>query len=181
MTTHKGTMRGQRVFLDKTHPEVYAASLAVSKAIRTATEQAGLSRVLVELVSIRISQINGCSYCLDVHVRASLKAGEGAQRLALLSAWRDTSLFTATERAALTLAESITTLPDVRTQDADYAEAAQHLTPLQISAVSWVALSMNMFNRLSIVSKHQVRPKVPFVTPTRAAVPSTGSTEATAS
>lgn len=152
-----------RVYLDKAHPQAFAAAQAMSQAIRAATDEVGLTRLLVELVSVRISQINGCSYCLDVHVRASLKAGESAQRLALLSAWRDTSLFSPMERAALTLAESITTLPDVRSQDADYAEAAEHLTPEAISAVSWVALSMNLFNRLSIVSKHQVRPRDPFV------------------
>lgn len=158
MTVNRGT-RGNRVSIDKSHPAVYAAQLEVSEALRAATQHAGISKLLVELVSIRISQINGCSFCLDVHVRAALKAGEGTQRLSVLSAWRDTTLFTPSERAALTLAESITRLPDPRTQDADYAEAAHHLTPAQMSAVAWVAITMNLYNRLSIVSKHAVRPR----------------------
>jgi AhpD family alkylhydroperoxidase len=148
----------KRVRIDKQHPAVYQAQIEVSNAVRTATADAGLDRLLVGLVNIRVSQINGCAYCLHVHVRDSLLAGEVAQRLAVLPAWRDTILFTDQERAALTLAESLTTLPDARTQDQDYGEAAQHLTSEQISAVAWVTIAMNSFNRLSILSRHQVRP-----------------------
>ena len=146
-----------RVSIDREHRAVYRAQIEVARAVRTATEAAGLDRTLVELLNIRISQINGCAYCLHVHVRDTLGAGETAQRVAVLAAWRDTTLFTAKERAALTLAESVTTLPDARTQNLDYAEAARHLTPEELSAVSWVAIAMNSFNRLSIVSRHPVR------------------------
>ena len=94
-----------------------------------------------------------------MHVRDALLGGETAQRLAVLPAWRDTTLFTAQERAALTLAGSLTTLPDARTQDQDYADAAEVLTEEQLSSVSWVTIAMNSFNRLSIVSRHPVRPQ----------------------
>jgi AhpD family alkylhydroperoxidase len=149
-----------RVRIDKQHPRIYRAQLEVARAVRTVTEDAGLSRALVELVNIRISQINRCAYCLHVHVRDALLAGETSQRLAVLPAWREApDLFTTQERAALVLAESVTTLPDSRTQDQDYAEAATALTEEQISAVGWLAIAMNTFNRLSIVSRHQVRPQ----------------------
>lgn len=69
--------------------------------------------------------------------------------------WAD--LFAARERAALTLAESITTLPDDRSQEHDYADAAAALTGEELSSVAWVAIAMNSFNRLSIVSRHPVR------------------------
>jgi AhpD family alkylhydroperoxidase len=153
--------RGQRRSrIDKQHPPIYRAQLEVARAVRTATEEVGLSRSLVELVNIRVSQINRCAYCLHVHVRDALLAGETSQRLAVLPAWRDTpELFTAQERAALTLAESVTTLPDSRTQDDDYAVAAAVLTEAELSTVSWVAIAMNSFNRLSIVSRHPVRPQ----------------------
>ena len=75
----------------------------------------------------------------------------------MLPAWRDTTLFTAKERAALALAESVTTLPEARIQEQDYTEASRHLSAEEISAVSWVAIAMNSFNRLSIVSRHPVR------------------------
>jgi AhpD family alkylhydroperoxidase len=148
-----------RVRIDKQHRAVYRAQLEVAKAVTTAVEDAGLDRTLVELVNIRVSQINGCAYCLHVHVRDALLGGETAQRLAVLPAWRDTTLFTAQERAALTLAESLTTLPDARTQDQDYADAAATLTEEQLSAIGWLTIAMNSFNRLSIVSRHPVRPQ----------------------
>jgi AhpD family alkylhydroperoxidase len=150
---------GTRVRIDRQHPQVYRAQIEVARAVRAAVADAGLDRRLVELVNTRISQINGCAYCLHVHAREALLAGETSQRLAVLPAWRDTALFTRTERAALTLAESLTTLPDARTQQLDYAEAARHLTDEQLSVMSWVAVAMNAFNRISIVSRHQVRPE----------------------
>jgi alkylhydroperoxidase family enzyme len=70
----------------------------------------------------------------------------------VLPAWRDATLFSDRERAALALAESVTTLPDARARDQDYAEAARHLTEDELPAVSWVAIAMNSFNRLSITA-----------------------------
>jgi AhpD family alkylhydroperoxidase len=148
-----------RVRIDKQHRQVYRVNIEVAKASRAAAEEAGLDRTLVELINIRVSQINGCAYCLHVHVRDALAGGETTQRIAVLPAWRDTTLFTPQERAALTLAESITTLPDAYSQDRDYAAATRHLSPAEISAVSWVAIAINSFNRLSIVSRHPVRPQ----------------------
>ena len=148
-----------RVPIDRQHAPVYREHIEVARAVHAAVSDAGLDRTLVELVNIRISQINGCAYCLHVHVRDALLAGDTAQRIAVLPAWRDAILFTDTERAALTLAESLTTLPDPRIQELDYAEAARHLTDEQLSAVSWVVVTMNAFNRVSIVSRHPVRPE----------------------
>src|SRR4249919_3515684 len=101
----------ERVLIDKRCPRVYHSLLALAKAVRDAAQEVGLDRRLVELVNIRVSQINGCAYCLDVHTNAALRHGEDQRRLAVLPAWRDTALFSAREQAALTLAESITALP----------------------------------------------------------------------
>lgn len=152
---------GDRVQIDRQDARMYRAYVEAARTVRRTTKDAGLDRRLVELVNVRVSQLNGCATCLDVHVRDALAAGETTQRLAVLPAWRDAALFTAEERAALTLAESITTLPDARTQDRDYAEAAQALTAEQVSAVSWLAITMNAFNRISIVSRHRVEPAPP--------------------
>src|SRR3954452_17402477 len=100
-----------RVSINRQHRQVCRGQLEVAKAVRAATEAAGLEGTLVEPVNVRTSQINGCAYCLHVHTREALAAGETAQRLAVLPAWRETTLFTAKERAALMLAESLTTLP----------------------------------------------------------------------
>lgn len=146
-----------RVLIDKQHRSVYRAQIAVAEAVRQAVAEAGLDRSLVELVNIRVSQINGCAYCLDIHVGAALKEGVSTTRLAVLSAWRDTESFSDLERAALTLAESLTALPSAREQELDYAEARRHLTDEQLSAIAWVTVAMNAFNRVSIVSSHTPR------------------------
>lgn len=157
--TQRDLAADSRVLIDKQSPEVYRAMIEVARAVRKAAQDAGLDRTLVELVNIRVSQINGCAYCLHVHVRDALRAGETAQRLAVLPAWRDTTLFSPREQAALTLAESLTALPDARSQDQDYADARAHLSPEELSVVSWIAISMNAFNRVSVVSRHRVLPE----------------------
>jgi AhpD family alkylhydroperoxidase len=148
----------ERISIDKQTRPVYRAQVAVAVAVRDAVSKAGLDRKLTELVNVRVSQINGCAYCLDVHIRDALKAGERAQRLAVLPAWRDTDLFTDAERAALTIGELVTDLPSSYEQDCRYAEARKALNDEQLSAIIWVAIAMNSFNRISILSRHQVRP-----------------------
>ncbi|MFE1953968.1 carboxymuconolactone decarboxylase family protein [Streptomyces sp. NPDC059524] len=147
-----------RVFVDKQSPKAYHALVQTSDAVRTTAADAGLDRILVELVNLRVSQINGCAYCLHVHTRAALRAGETTQRLGVLAAWRDTEVFTERERAALALAEATTTPADGAAQDAAYAQARAVFTDDELSAVVWVAITINAFNRVSILSKHPVRP-----------------------
>lgn len=148
----------ERIPIDKQTRRVYRAQVAVAVAVRDAVAEAGLDRMLVELVNLRVSQINGCAYCLDVHTRDALRGGEKPQRIAVLRAWRDTDLFSDAERAALGVAEAVTTLPPPYEQDRAYAEARRHLTDDQFSAIVWVAIAMNAFNRVSIVSRHRVDP-----------------------
>lgn len=147
----------QHIFLDKQHPAVWRALNGLGLKARDAADEAGVDRKTIELLNVRISQINGCAYCLDMHVRDAVEGGESPQRLAVLPAWRETSLFTDKERAALTLAESITELPDDRARKQDEAYAREALSAEEFSAVSWLVISMNAFNRVSIVSHHPVR------------------------
>ncbi|MEO3751909.1 carboxymuconolactone decarboxylase family protein [Streptomyces sp. B6B3] len=147
----------ERVYVDKQSPEPYRALRATSEAARAAAADAGLDRVLVELVNLRVSQLNGCAFCLDVHTGAALRAGETTQRLGVLAAWRHTELFTARERAALALAEATTRPADDAAQDAAYAAARQVLDDDEISATIWVAIAINAFNRVSVMSRHPVR------------------------
>jgi AhpD family alkylhydroperoxidase len=147
----------QHIFLDKQHPVVWRALNGLGLKVREAAEAAGIDRRTIELLYVRSSQINGCAYCLDMHVGDAVKAGETPQRLAVLPAWRDTALFTAKERAALALTESITELPDHRTSEHEEAYAREHLSADEFSAVSWLAITINAFNRVSIISHHPVR------------------------
>ncbi|GGQ73166.1 alkyl hydroperoxide reductase AhpD [Streptomyces flaveolus] len=147
----------RRIFIDKQSPEPYQALVHTSEAVRAAAAAAGFDRLLVELVNLRVSQINGCAYCLDVHTRAALRAGETTQRLGVLAAWRETELFTPVERAALALAEATTRPADTAARDAAATAAREVLTDDQISAVIWVAVTINAFNRVSVMSRHPVR------------------------
>ncbi|MEU1518221.1 carboxymuconolactone decarboxylase family protein [Streptomyces sp. NPDC005811] len=146
-----------RIFIDKQSPKAYHALVQTSEAVRATAAEAGLERALVELVNLRVSQLNGCAFCLDVHTRAAERAGVETRRLGVLAAWRDTELFSPPERAALALAEATTHPADAGAQEAAYAEAREVLTDDQISAVVWVAVTINAFNRVSILSKHPVR------------------------
>ncbi|MFF1741762.1 carboxymuconolactone decarboxylase family protein [Streptomyces mirabilis] len=157
MSSHATGTATQRIFIDKQSPKAYHALVQTSEAARATAADAGLDRTVVELINLRVSQINGCAYCLNVHTRAALRAGETAQRLGVLAAWRDTELFTPAERAALALAEATTEPTDAAAQEIAWAGARDVLTDDQISAVIWVAITINAFNRVSIMSKHPVR------------------------
>ena len=144
-------------FLDKSDADSWKALNAFSLKVKAAGEAAGLDYLLIELLNVRISQINGCAFCLDMHVRQALEAGESTQRIAVLSNWRETALFNDIESAALAVAEAATTLPDSETRIAELAAARLVLTDAQFSAVQWAAIAMNAFNRVSILSQHPVR------------------------
>ncbi|MFD4723380.1 carboxymuconolactone decarboxylase family protein [Streptomyces sp. NPDC058423] len=156
MTITTTSHRDQRVFIDKFDPDVFRALARTAQAAGAAATSAGLPTSLVELVNVRVSQINGCAFCLRAHTRAALEAGETAQRLGLLPAWRETEVFTPAERSALTLAEATTNLRE-SARGAAAAAARAELTDEQISAVLWVAISINAFNRVSIMSGHPVK------------------------
>lgn len=145
------------VFLDKAQPATYQAAVGLSGAVGEAAEAAGVGRILVELVNMRVSQINGCAYCLDLHHRQALEAGESERRLNVLEAWAETSLFTEQERAALQLAEAITRLPEPDERRYAEDEARAVLGEAAYAAVAWVAITMNAFNRISITSHHPVK------------------------
>lgn len=147
-----------RFYLDKAAPDVWEAMTGLRTAVAAYARQAGLDLQLVELVSLRVSQLNGCAYCLDVHTRQAEKAGLSAQRLALLPAWEEAGdVYTAQEKAALRLAEAATRLPAQEEQQASQMLAHADLTDEQYAAVQWIAVSMNATNRISRLSHHPVR------------------------
>ncbi|AEF41472.1 carboxymuconolactone decarboxylase family protein [Hoyosella subflava] len=146
-----------RPSLDKHHPEVFKSYLATARTVRSAAHDAGLDRRLLELVNLRASQINACAYCLDVHAKAALDNGETYRRITLLPAWRESNLFDAREKAALALAEAVTLITDETRRDEAFNWAASHFTKDQISALNWTVITINAFNRVSVLSQHKVR------------------------
>ncbi len=113
--------------------------------------QSGLSPTLVELVYLRVSQINNCAYCLDMHTRALLKKGETIEKLALLQAWREGGeLFDARERAALAWAESVTRVAETGVPDEAYEAARAVFDERELVDLTIAISLMNSYNRMAI-------------------------------
>lgn len=148
----------QRVNISEQHPAAYQALIALSSEVDAAAAAAGLDPLLVELLRIRTSQINGCAFCLRMHTRDALKKGENPDRIAVLPAWGESGYFSETDRAALRLTEAVTLVADGHVSDEDFEAAATVLTADQISAVAWLANVMNAFNRVAITSRYRVGP-----------------------
>ena len=122
--------------------------MSAGKAIK----ELPLPGTTLELVSLRVSQINGCAFCLDMHTEEAEAAGESAVRMNLVAAWREATVFTEAERAALELAEQGTRIADGGgVTDEAWAYATKHYDDEQLSAlVSLVAL-INTFNRMNVI------------------------------
>ena len=145
----------QRIPVLKKVPGAYEAYRSFNEHIEKAAANAGVDGLLVELVKYRASQINGCAYCLDMHSAAALKLGEDPRRLLVLDAWRDTDLFTEQERAALALTEAITRLSETRDVPDDvYERATAVFTEDQYSAIVWLIMAINGWNRLDRAQPH---------------------------
>jgi AhpD family alkylhydroperoxidase len=136
----------QRINCAKAAPEALAAMLGLEKYVRGC----GLEQPLLELVKTRVSQINGCAYCLDMHTKDARAAGETEQRLYLLPAWRETDFYTPRERAALGWAEAVTKLTDQDVPDAVYEEARRHFDEKALVDLTLAVIAINGWNRLSI-------------------------------
>lgn len=108
----------------------------------------GLEHSLLELVKTRVSQINGCAFCLDMHTKDARAAGETEQRLYLLPAWRETPFYSDRERAALAWAEALTRLDGV--PDEVYEEVRGHFTEKELADLSYAVVAINGWNRLAI-------------------------------
>lgn len=148
-----------RVNIGKAAPGAYKAVLGLEAEVRSHVTATGLEPRLVELIKIRTSQLNGCAFCLDMHTRDAMKAGETIERLAVLPAWRETTFFTERERAALLLAEAVTHIADGGVPDDVYRAAATALSADEIAAATWVAVLINAWNRIAISSRYHVGPK----------------------
>lgn len=144
MTTHDIP---ERFDFARTAPRVFKAVFTLDAAARD-----GLDPVVVELVQIRASQINGCAYCLDFHTTNARKAGEQEQRIYQLNGWHESSLFTRRERAALALTEQLTVLAG-GVDDEVYADAELYFTSEELAKLVGVIFTVNAWNRMNIATR----------------------------
>lgn len=146
------------VNVTKLVPGLYDAQLAADRAAEEAAVNAGLDPLLVELVKLRASQLNGCAFCLRMHARDAIEKGETADRLAVVAAWWETQYFTPQEQAALTLAEQVTRIGDLHTAAPPSVDVDAVLDEKQVAAVVGIALVINTWNRIAITSHYPVAP-----------------------
>ncbi len=136
----------KRIAYAQVAPDVFKAL----SAARPYIESSGIDPRLRALVELRVSQINGCAYCVDLHSREARRAGEGQQRLDLLPVWRETPFFDDRERAALAWAESVTLVAQTGVPDPVYEEALRQFSEKELVDLTLVVASMNAWNRMAI-------------------------------
>lgn len=127
-------------------PHAIAALVAVEKYL----DESGLDPKLMLLIKTRVSQINGCEYCLHLHTEDARKRGESETRLYLLDAWHESELFTEKERAALEWAEALTFIRETRAPDDVFANVRRHFSEKETLDLSVVIAMINAWNRLAI-------------------------------
>jgi AhpD family alkylhydroperoxidase len=114
-------------------------------------QKCGLSQELIDLVYLRVSQINGCAYCIDMHSRNLLKLGSAVDKLVLVPVWREAGeVFSIRERIALAWAETVTLVAETGVPDSDYEAAAAEFSDKELADLTHAIGLMNAFNRLGI-------------------------------
>jgi AhpD family alkylhydroperoxidase len=137
-----------RIDYKAANPEAFQAMLAFNKY----THKTALEVGLVELVKIRVSQLNGCAFCMDMHVEDALKMGESARRLYVLSAWREAGMFTEREKAALALSEALACISDRGVPQDVYDDARAYFSEREIVAIIMVVNVISGWNRLAVAT-----------------------------
>ncbi|MGO8099535.1 carboxymuconolactone decarboxylase family protein [Rhizobium leguminosarum] len=136
-----------RIDYAKVSPEGYKAFGGVYVTV----QKSGLPKDLINLVYLRVSEINGCAFCIDMHSRDLLKSGLTVDKLVLVAVWRDAgNLFSPRERAALAWAETVTRVAETGIPDADYAAAAAEFDDKELADLTYAIGLMNAFNRFGI-------------------------------
>ena len=136
----------QRIKLQEKGQQAMATLYPLGKYLNQSPVEQGL----LELIYFRVSQINGCAYCLDMHSKDLRAKGETEQRLYVLNAWREAPFYTGRERAALEWAESLTKLKSSMVPDDIYAEAKNHFSENELIDLTMAVIAINSYNRLNI-------------------------------
>jgi AhpD family alkylhydroperoxidase len=139
----------ERISVSAAQPDAYREAQGLAAAIAAGD----LERSLIDLLDVRVSQLNGCAFCIEMHTSAARRRGESDARLHALSAWEEASVFTARERAALALAEAITLIREDHVPDAVWAAAKEEFSEAELAGVILNASMMNFWNRVAITSR----------------------------
>jgi AhpD family alkylhydroperoxidase len=152
-------MSEDRVHLSRSAPAAYQALAGFSKTVGQLADDGGIDDRLKELVQIHTSQINGCAFCVRVHVERAVKVGISADVIAQLPVWRESGVFTAREQAGLELAESFARIHDGGVADDVYNRVGSVLSEKEYVALCWILVAINAFNRVAIAGRYAVPPQ----------------------
>jgi len=141
----------ERVKYVKAAPRGYRAMASLQDYV----DDCGLEPLLLELVKMRASQINGCAYCIDMHSKDARALGESEQRLYELNAWRETPFYTERERTALLWTEELTLISQSHASDAIYNEVRQHFSEEELVNLTLAIVAINGWNRLAVGFRSQ--------------------------
>ena len=147
--------RLEREGFRKIAPEAHAALLALGKA----AEDSGLGKELLELVKLRASQINGCAFCVQLHLNVARAAGMAAEKLDLCAVWREAGVFSPREQAALAWTESLTDVSRKGASDADYAALRETFSESEAVFLTVAVGTINMWNRIAVAFRFS--PQIP--------------------
>lgn len=143
----------QRLDYQKLAPEGLKAMLN----FETFIHKQGMDMSLLELIKTRVSQINHCAWCLDMHTKSARQRGESEQRLYLLSAWREAQCYTEKERAALAWAEAVTLISEASVSDEIYAEARKFFSEKELVVLNYAVIAINSWNRLNVPFRTEIK------------------------
>ena len=137
------------------YSEVSPGVIKAMMGLENHARKSGLEASLLELVKVRVSQLNGCAYCLDMHTKDARAAGETEQRLYGLSAWREAPYYTARERAALAFTESVTLITKSHVSDEEFNRARQQFSEKELVDLTLAIVAINGWNRLAIAFRSE--------------------------
>lgn len=139
-------MASKRINYYQAAPNMMKAMMGLEKA----TAESVLPSSLRELVRIRVSQINGCAYCIDMHTNDAIKGGEEIRRLMALNAWQETNFFNEREQAALLWAETLTLVATKHATDEIYQQVAAQFSDQELAELTFVIATINAWNRFGV-------------------------------
>ncbi|GAB3394023.1 carboxymuconolactone decarboxylase family protein [Humibacter soli] len=143
----------RRLDFDGLVPAFSRAVSALDDAAIAELDRTGIDLGIRELVRLRASQLNGCSYCVDTHTSAAQSAGEPLQRIAAVAVWHESNFFTAAERAAFSLTDAVTRLSETHVPDDVVAEARAHYSDEQVAALLALLVSINAWNEIGVTAR----------------------------
>ena len=156
----------ERISYNRVAPDAIKGLLQLEEYVHNS----GLEESIIDLVKLRVSQINGCAFCIDMHTKDARSNGESEQRLYAVSAWEEAPFFSERERAAFAWAEAVTLVMHDHVPDEVYQEALKHFTEKELVDLTMAIIAINSWNRLAIPFRtlpgsykpnHPVSKKVP--------------------